>query len=162
MVDPTIIAIFSLLLRPPVELEGEGEVDGCVGIGGMALEVAVGEDAVGVGVRVEAGEERELGVVVTGGVALLDVLIFDVLGLAVVRFDVALDAAFFPASCDSVHSTGFCPSSSTMLKSLLMNVGAVTLEGLRSDTWKWHVQAFPSSRGTRVEPVAETDWLYAG
>lgn len=156
MVDPTIIAIFSLLLRPPVVLEGEGEVDGFVGTGGVALEVAVGEDAVGVGVRVEAGEERELGVVVTEGV----VLIFDVLGLAVVGFDVALDAAFSPASCDSVHSTGFCPSSSTMLKSLLMNVGAVTLEGLRSDTWKWHVQAFPSSRGTRVEPVAETDWLY--
>ena len=95
-------------------------------------------------------------------VGVLDVLILDVVGLAVARLDVAPVAAVSPPSWELVHSTGFCPTSSAILKSLLMNVGIVALEVLRSDTSKWHTQAFPSSSGTRAEPVAETDWLYAG
>lgn len=171
MVDPTIIATFWLLLRPLVVLEGVGEVDVCVGVEGMALVLAVVEDVrggvVGGAVGADAIEERGMRVVVTEDVVVLDMLILDELildavALAVVEFDVALDAAASPPSCEWVHHTGFCPSFRTTLKSLLMNVGGVVLEVLRSDTWKWHVQAFPSSRGTRAEPVAETDRLYAG
>lgn len=172
MVDPTMIAIFLLLLRPLVVLEGVGEVDGCVGVATMALELAIVGLAVvklevGVLLGVEAAGGRVVGVVVTEEVVVLDVLILDelvpdVVGSAVVGLKVALDEAFPPPSCESVHSTGFCPSLSTILKSLLENVGGVVPEVLRSDTSKWHNQAFPSSRGTRAEPVANTDWLYAG
>lgn len=99
---------------------------------------------------------------VTEDVLIFDVLISDDVRLAVVGFDVALDAVVPPPSCELVHSTGVCPLFSTTLKLLLMKVGGVALEVLRSDTSKWHIQAFPSSRGTRMEPVAETEWLYAG
>lgn len=159
MVDPTIIAIFLLLLRPLVVLEGVGEADGCVGIGVMALELAIVEDVVGAVVGVEVAEERGVWVVATEDVVVLDVLDLDDVGLAAVGLDVALDAAVSPPACALVHKTGLCPTSNTILKSLLMNVGGVALEALRSDTSKWHTQAFPSSRGTRAEPVAETDWL---
>lgn len=63
MVAPTMIAIFLLLLRALVVLEGVGEVveDG-VGVGVVALETAVVGDevgaVVGVGVGVTAAEER--------------------------------------------------------------------------------------------------------
>ena len=96
------------------------------------------------------------------GVRVLDGLVLVVVGPAVVGVDVVLYAEVSPPSCELVHNTGFCPLFITMLKSLLMNVGGVVLEVLRSDTSKWHTQAFPSSRGTKAEPVAETDWLYAG
>ena len=170
MVAPTIIATFWLLLRPLVVLEGVGEADGCVGGGMMALELVMVEDEVGAVVGVEAVEERGMWAVMAEDVVVLglipdvltfDVLIVDVVGKVVAGFEVSLDAAVFPPSCELVHNTGFCLSFNTMLKSLLMNVGGVAREVRRSDTWKWHTQAFPSSRGTRAEPVAETDWLYA-
>lgn len=165
MVDPTIIAIFLLLLRPVdvLELEGVGEVDGCVGVGGRALEVAVVvEDEIEAVVGMEKVEEEGKWVVVNGGVVVLEMLLVgvlfaDVVGLLVVGIDAALDATLPPPSCVLVHNTGFSPSFSTMLKSLLTNMGAFALEVLRSDTSKWHNQASPSSRGTRAEPVAETD-----
>ena len=94
-------------------------------------------------------------------VLVADMLIADDVELAVVGFDVALDAVVPPPFCELVHSTGVCPLFSTTLKLLLVKVGGVALELLRSDTSKWHIQAFPSSRGTRTEPDAETDWLYA-
>ncbi|KAL9070981.1 MAG: hypothetical protein Q9161_004481 [Pseudevernia consocians] len=156
------MAIFWLLLRPLVGLEGVGGVDDGVGVEVMALEIAIGEDVVGAVVGVETAERRGMCVVVLEDAEGLDVLNIDAVGLAVVGFDVALVAAVSSPSWELVHRTGFCPTSSTMLKSLLMNVGGVALEVLRSDTSKWHTQAFPSSRGTRAEPVAETDWLYAG
>lgn len=162
MVAPTIMAIFWLLLRPFVVLEGVGWVDDGVGVEAMALEITIGEDVVGAVVDVETAEERGTCVVVTEDAVGLDVLFTDAVGLAVVGFDVALVAAVSSPSCELVHSTGFCPTSSTMLKSLLMNVGGAALEALRSDTSKWHTQAFPSSRGTKAEPAAEMDWLYAG
>ena len=162
MVDPTMMAIFWLLLRPLVGLEGVGGVDDGVGVEVMALEIAIGEDVVGAVVGVETAERRGMCVVVLEDAEGLDVLNIDAVGLAVVGFDVALVAAASSPSWGLVHRTGFCPTSSTMLNSLLMNVGGVALEVLRSDTSKWHTQAFPSSRGTRAEPVAETDWLYAG
>ena len=90
-------------------------------------------------------------------VEVLDVLILDVVGLAIAGLDVA--PAVSPPSWELVHNTGFCPTSSAILKSLLMNVGTVALEVLRSDTSKWQTQALPSSSGTRAEPVAATDWL---
>ena len=161
------MAIFLLLLRPGVVVEGVGEV-GDGGGGVVGVEVAGLGDVVGVVGRVEAVAEvrgmwglvvEDVGVGVGVGVGVLDALIRVVVGPAVVGFDVALDAPVSPPSCESVHSTGFCPLFMTMLKSLLMNVGGVALEVLRSDTSKWHTQAFPSSRGTRAEPVAETDWL---
>lgn len=160
MVDPTIIAIFLLLLRPLVGLEGVGEVDDCVGVGVVALELAVVEDVVGAVVGVEVAEERGVWVVATENVVVLDVLILDDEGLAAVGLDAALDAAVSPPACELVHNTGLWPTPNTILKSLLMNVGGVALEALRSDTSKWHTQAFSSSRGTRAEPVAGTDWLY--
>ena len=162
MVDPTMMAIFWLLLRPLVGLEGVGGIDDGVGVEVMALEIAIGEDVVGAVVGVETAERRGMCVVVLEDAVGLDVLNIDAVGLAVVGFDVALVATVSSPSWELVHSTGFCPTSSTMLNSLLMNVGGVALEVLRSDTSKWHTQAFPSSRGTRAEPVAETDWLYAG
>lgn len=170
MVAPTVIATFWLLLRPLVVLEGGGEADDCVGGGMMALELVVVEGEVGAVVGVVAVEERGLWAVMAEDVVVLDlipdvltfdVLIDDVMGKVVARFEVSLDAAVFLPSCELVHNTGFCPSFNTMLKSLLMNVGGVALEVRRSDSWKWHTQAFPSSRGTRAEPVVETDWLYA-
>ncbi len=88
---------------------------------------------------------------------MLDVLILDVVGLAIAGLDVA--PAVSPPSWELVHNTGFCPTSSAILKLLLMNVGTVALEVLRSDTSKWQTQALPSSSGTRAEPVAATDWL---
>ncbi len=154
IVDPTIAAIFLLLLRPVDGLEGVGEVNDWVCGGVMALEV------VGVG-ETEAVEKGRMAVVLTEDTVLLDVLVADVMGLAVAGFAVTLDAAVPPRPCESVHSMGICPSRSTMLKSLLMNVSGFALKLLKSDTSKWHNQAFPSSRGTRAEPVAETDWLYA-
>ena len=162
MVDPTIIATFSLLLRPVGVFEGVGEPAGWVGVGVMALEVSGAEDEAGVVMGVDAAEGRGWSVVmVTEDVVVRDVLIADIVG-PVVGFDAALEAAVPPPSCGSVRNTGCCPACNPMLKSLLMNVGGVALEVPRSDTSKWHTQAFPSSRGTRVEPVGETDWLYAG
>lgn len=163
MVAPTMVAILLLLLRPLVVLEGVGGGDDCVGGRVMTLD----EDEVGAMAGVEAAEEKGMWIVVvldvpTADVLIADVPIADVVGLAVAGFDVALDAAFSPSSCEVVHKTEFCPFCSTILKSLLIIVGGVALEVLRSDTWKWHTQAFPSSRGTRAEPVVETDWLYAG
>lgn len=162
MVAPTIIAIFLLLLRPLGELEGVGEVDAWVGVGMMALELlVVGDDEVGavVGVEKVAGEEPAEESV-AWGVVTENMLIADVARLAVVGFDVALDAVVPPPSCELVYNTGVCPLFSTTLKLLLMKVGKDELEVLRSDTSKWHIQAFPSSRGTRMEPVAGTEWLY--
>ena len=161
MVDPTIIATFSLLLRPLGVFEGGGEGGGCVCVGVMALELAGVEDEAGVVGGVDAAEGMVVSVVMTEDVVVLDVLVADVVRL-VVGVDAALDAAVPPPPCESVHNTGFCPACSTRLKSLLMNVGGVAPEVPRSDTSKWHTQAFPSSRGTRVEPVADTDSLYAG
>lgn len=102
MVEPTMIAVFWLLLRPLVVLGGEGVVDGGGGVGVVALELKVVGGVVVVRVGGEGDEEGELGVAVTGPVA----LIFDAVGLAVVGFDVALDALFSPPSCGLVHSTG--------------------------------------------------------
>lgn len=135
-----------------------GEVDDCVGVGMMALELAIVEDVVGAVAEVGAAEERGTW---PRDVVVLDVLLLDVMGLAVVELGIARDVAFSPPSCELVHSTGFFPSSSTILKSLLTNVGGVAPKVLRSDTSKWHTQAFPSSRGTRADPVAETESLYA-
>ena len=119
-----------------------------------------GEGAV---VRLEAAEVRGVRVPVIEDVGAPDVLLIPVvIGPAAAGVDVALDAEIRCPFCKFVHNTGFCPSCSTMLKSLLVNVGGVALEVLRSATSKWHTQAFPSSRGTRAEPVADTDWLYAG
>ena len=170
IVAPTVIATFWLLLRPLVVLEGGGEAGGCVGGGMTALELVVVEGEVGAVMGVEAGEERGMWAVMAEDVVVLDliadVLAFDVLlvgivGKVVEGFEVSLDTVVSPPSCELVHNTGFCPLFNTMLKSLLMNVGGVVLEVRRSDSWKWHTQVFPSSRGTRAEPVAETDWLYA-
>lgn len=77
MIDPTIIAIFLLLLRPLVVLEGVGGVDGCVGVGVVALELAILEDVVGAVVGVEVAEERGVWVVATENVVVLDVLDLD-------------------------------------------------------------------------------------
>ncbi len=84
IVDPTIAAIFLLLLRPVDGLEGVGEVDGWVCGGVMALEV------VGVG-ETEAVEKGRMAVVLTEDTVLLDVLVADVMGLAVAGFAVTLD-----------------------------------------------------------------------
>lgn len=159
MVEPTMMATFWLLLRPGGEvgalegvdedLDGDGDVDAGIG----AVVGGEGED-----VEVEVGD---VGVVVVGDEVGLDERMLDVVE-SVVEFAVAPDAAVPPLDFESVHKTGFCPLFRTMLKSLLMNVGGSALESWRSDTWKWHVQAFPSSRGTRDEPVAGIDWLYAG
>ena len=162
MVDPTIIATFLLLLRPFDELVVVGELDEYVGVGVRALEPAVVEDEVGTAGELDAAEKRGAWVVVREEVVVLDVLTADVVALVVAGSDAALDAASSPPVCESVHNLGSCPSSTTILKLLLMNVGGVALEALRSDTSKWHTQAFPSLRGTRCEPLAETDSLYAG
>ena len=89
MVDPTIIATRSLLLRPLVALEGVGEVEACVGVRVVAVEVAVLGDVVGVVVGIGIAEGRRVGVVVIEEGEVLDVLVLDglvpnVVGLAVV------------------------------------------------------------------------------
>lgn len=119
MVDPTIIATRSLLLRPLVALEGVGEVVACVGVRVLGVEVAGLKDVVGVVVGLGVAEERRVGVVVMEEVEVLDGLIPNVVELAVVWLEVALIAAVTPPSSVSVHSTGLWPSFSTMLKSLL-------------------------------------------
>ena len=157
MVDPTIMATFLLLLRLVDGLEGGGGLFDCVGVEIMALEVAVVgidvEAAWGVEVMVEEG----VLVVLADDVVALDKLIADVVGLVIWRFDNALDIANCLLSHELLHRTGCCPSLSTMLKSLLTNVGGVALAVLRSDNWKWHTHALPLSRGTRMEPDTATD-----
>lgn len=144
IVEPIMTATFWLLLRV-----ARGVDDGGGGGGGGALRVEFRFEFAEGGTEVAEEEEEDL--------------IADV-----VRLYMALDTAGPPPPCALlVHKTGFGPSCRTMLKSLLVNVGGVgvlasSAAAPRSDTWKWHTQAFPSLRGTRAEPVAETDRLYAG
>ena len=168
MVEPTIIATFLLLLRPLEGLKGAEEVvDDCLGVGVVVPKLGVEAYEVGAVAGAELAEEIGMLVVLTDDAVVLDMLFIDevlanAVGPSAVGCDAVLDTGVSPPCCESVHSTGFCPSCITMLKSLLMKVGGVALEVTRSDTWKWQTQAFPSSRGTRIEPVAETEWLYAG
>lgn len=142
--------------------EGVGEPAGWVGVGVMALEVSGVEDEAGVVIGVDAAEGTGWSVVmVTEDVVVPDVLITDIVG-PIIGSNTALKATVPPPTCGSVQNTGCGPACNTTLKSLLMNVGGVALEVPRSDTSKWHTQAFPSSRGRKVEPVGETDWLCAG
>lgn len=147
------MAVFWLLLRPVVVVDAVGEVGDGFGVGG---DVVVGVSGV------EVVEVVGMWGLVVEDVGALDALVPVVGGPAVVGVDDAVDTALSPPSCELVHKTGFCPLLTTMLKSLLMKVGGVALEVRRSVTSKWHTQAFPSSRGTRAEPVADTERLYAG
>ena len=157
MVDPSIIAIFLLLLRPFHVLEGAGELDDCVGVGVMTLELATAEGEVEAVMRLEVAGKRATSVVLPKDVLILDMLVADVVWLVVGTFEADFDTKFSPPSCELVQNTGFVPLFITMLKSLLINVGGVALNLLKSDTSKWHTHSFPSSRGTRAEPVAETE-----
>lgn len=141
-------------------LKGVAEVGDCAGVEVTALELAIAEGDVGAVARVETAEERARLVVLIEDVVMLEILVVDVVGLVVGMFEAKLVIPFSLPSCKLVQNTGFVPSFSTMLKSLLRKVGGAAPDLLRSDTSKWHTHSFPSSRGTRAEPVADTDLLY--
>ena len=127
MMDPMIMATFLLLLRPLVALEGGG--------GAVALVFVVVGDAGGAVVRLDDAVERGMWVEETEEAVVFEVLFLGVVALAE-GVDGTPDAVDPPSFCGLVHSTGFCPSWSTMLKSLLANVGGALLVVLRSETSK--------------------------